>query len=264
MNEKNILYFLFKIIWQRNLLFFLFLSQIIACSNHAKFDAKKKTIIIESLSLEKGEEIKWNFGLGKDRVLSKGFIIQGQLPSLTSDSVNWLHNKKGADSWLIKISREKVAPSSLGYLYIPLVSKGTRGGPVPSKINKFIAKIYYSAAAPSKRFENFKCPAFNHKKKIKSIGILKDDGLKRKKWFVRQGNTLSSRVRRFNFSPVIFNGGSSLRGSYVYDVALYDSKRKTLLSSFVRASGILKVSREEEKSLSGCESFEIPKRSASY
>ena len=75
---------------------------------------------------------------------------------------------------------------------------------------------------------------------------------------------LSHKVEKFGYNPLVFNGGSSLRGRYVLDIALYNFKTKLKQSSFIRIPDEVDVPFEGSKIVKECADFVMPEKEPGY
>src|SRR5690606_13064087 len=107
----------------------------------------------------------------------------------------------------------------------------------------FSVILYYSAAAVSNSFRNFKCPAFEHRKKITDIDF-KSFKEKIDRLYVSRQESITSDINSGQFFPITFNAGKHLKGEYMVEIALYSSSLRTTYSKWLAL--YKKVSVEKE------------------
>lgn len=205
---------------------------------------------------------KWKVGPLRKQLVSKGVTNSIQFPQFDRESLDRLITDFGVNSWLVRVRRRAYSVNTtVGYMYIPLVVPGTQAE------NKFrrhqikggVFSLFYSAAAVSKRFENFECPAFNHDRLITEANISKSSD---KNEVLYNGVTdnviVQAPVTEFNYAGNILNAGETLVGDYDVDLALYNHKFKERKSNFVTLNSYVSVKRESRITINGCEGFKIP------
>ena len=148
--------------------------------------------------------------------------------------------------WIFKFSRVnrgRKDPVGNIYYHFNNISKSTEA---------FSLNIYYHASSVSERFRGFHCPAFNHRAILKDVDVEYSNTTKPEDVFVRTVSSEPAKVERLSFSPHIFSAGRSLKGDYIVEYALYNSKTKQIYSDWKQAAGHIPVRREEQVSLPSC------------
>lgn len=246
------------------MIIFLCLLVFASCTDHAEVKVTKSGMFISSdnLIMKNYKIEKWRVGPMQKQLVSKGVRVDISFPQFSREHLDELVTKYDANAWLVKVRRRSYAVNSvLGYIYIPLVTPGTQE---KSKYRRHQIKqgafsIFYSAAAISKRFENFKCPAFDHNLYLDKIDINSRE-LSMDKFFTafQVDDYVGAKVEKFSYSGNILNGGKNLVGDYSVQVALYNYESKRRKSNFVELKEILRIEDEKALNISGCEGFEIP------
>ena len=235
-----------------------------SCTDYAEVKKTSAGAFVSPNNLEMKQYTieKWRVGPLRKQLVSKGIRVDLGFPVLDRDDLDNLLVEYGVNAWLIKVRRRSYSVNSvLGYIYIPLVVPGIQK---KSKYRRHQIKqgafsIYYSAAAISKRFENFECPAFEHNRYLDEVEIDSRDISVDRLFTGRQTDEyVAAKVQKFSYSGNILNGGASLVGEYSVQVAMYNSETKRRKSNFVELKEILRIVDEKTRSLSGCEGFEIP------
>lgn len=205
---------------------------------------------------------KWRVGPNRDQEVSKGVTVFVSFPLLERDELERLVTEFGIDSWLIKVKKRSFSVNTtLGYVYIPLIVPGTQGKNKNRRhqIKKGTFSVYYSAAAISKRFENFECPAFNHNRYVEDWTINKRP-ITLDQIFAGplEETYIGAKVTEYSYSGNILNGGQSIEGDYTVEIALYNHKEKKKKSNYIELVEVLNISAERQRQISGCEGFQIP------
>lgn len=235
-----------------------------SCEKKSEYSVNNAIASIKPLNVgaEDADVVPWTVGfLGKQKV-AKGIKIKVKFPQLETEDIEDLVNNRGADSWLIRVRRRTMGRSEiLGFLYVPIALPGTKdAGQMRIKQTKGgFFSVYYAAAAISSRFEKFDCPAFDHDKWIDEIKVETDN---------TPGSVIatspsemeivSARVEAFTYSTITLNGGRSLTGEYIIDLALYNQTEKRKMSNYLELADRVFVSKEVSVPLEGCTGFKIP------
>lgn len=191
-------------------------------------------------------DVRWDIGRKREVDISKGVRITSTLPSVSSESKKILRKKYGIDSWLIKVSRfRRGYAQSLGYFTVKLenMSRTTKD---------FTINLYYHAAAVSKRFRLFHCPAFNHRLSISSLRLNKRENISKKNLYVRLVERFPGKTSKLTFAPSVLSGGKALTGKYYIDLALYNSKKKQRYSDWSKGGNLISISQEFSKAVKSC------------
>lgn len=218
-----------------------------ACSKPINVIQKRGIDYLEDfeLGMKSPKELEWNVGVNREKTLSQGFFFEIEVPKINKDHAKILMKKHGVDSWVYRISRIRNGyHKPLGFILLPFnrIKKAT---------DEFSVHIYYTAAAASRRFRRFHCPAFNHRKKMKNLSLEnKDREISR--MVVLANENLYSNMMTLDHYPIIINGESSLVGDYVVEIALYNQSQKQLFSKFYPLSNSINIAQEEEVAITSC------------
>ncbi len=206
--------------------------------------------------------IKWKIGSLFKQEISKGISISLLLPNLSVEQLKEIFYDRNADSYIVRVSRNGLYGAQIiGHSYITFLKRdnGERrfSSPKGGTVN-----IYYAAAAISKRFENFSCPAFGHAKKIGEV-IIKDAPNNLSDQLVLsplEEVKVSARVGELASAPYLLNGGHTIIDEYKFEIAFYSYISKVRKSNYITLPQSVKVVYENEVSLKGCANFSIPKK----
>ena len=199
-----------------------------------------------SSEIEKANIVPWKVGLKKEVEISQGLRFFTTAPRFDNESKELLQNKYGVDSWIFRLSRIKRGQATpLGHFYLKFQN-------MTRNTKNISVSLFYQAAAVSKRFRFFHCPAFSHRKKIQSYKIIPRSTTKKDDLYIRSIERVKSRVSRFKFSPMIISGGRSLEGKYIIDLAFYNEKTKQRYSDWLPAQGAIVVPRELDRLVASC------------
>jgi hypothetical protein len=207
--------------------------------------------------------IDWKVGPGiKKVVLSQGFLVKLNLPQLKSEDVMRMFEEDQVNSWLIRVVQKKGYGHRrmLGQFYAPIIRSNPRSQKVSAATLKSVfVKIVYAAVAPSKRFENFICPAFGHDRYIDNAEIDREQ-IQLPNLVMAPGALLQSDPARAEITPMQFNGGTELKGDYQFEMAFYDYENKRIKSNFFTIPYTVKILKENQKLIQGCQGVGIPDR----
>lgn len=226
----------------------LLIPLLFSCSKVYELEKKSGLYYIPNVDVEllNPREIDWAVGRKREENVSKGIRMSSKIPRLSDDAKMTLANLHGIDSWLIKVSRYKRGQSQpLGFFYINLnnITRNTKD---------FTINLYYHAAAVSKRFRLFHCPAFNHRLKTTRFD-LEDRSIPRSSdLFIRPTNRFPGKASRLRFAPMVVSGGRNLRGVYHVDMSLYNSKSKMRYSNWFPVKESLHVTSESQVAVASC------------
>lgn len=228
----------------RILILFAFLS----CTKEHEAFKKNGLYFLKQVESEihMTKEIEWEVGKKKEVEISKGIRFSTTIPKLTEQAKEALFNKHQIDSWLIKVSRlSRGMSKDLGHFFIRFANM--------SRTTKdYTINLYYHAAAVSKRFRNFHCPAFNHRFEIEDYSLDRRPNSQATDVYIRPVQKIFAKVSKHGFTPPIMSGGRSLIGNYVVDIALYNSKSKYRFSKWLPTNGIIRVTQEIPRSVASC------------
>lgn len=245
----------------------LFLSSliltIVSCTEKSGVTIRGEMSVVAAVghSIKDIDENIWKVGpLGKQRV-SKGFRVEISLPVLSIGHMQDIYKKHNMDSWILKAKqRSSYRGQVIGYMYFPLLSPGQDKGSNlrVTQLKRGIFSINFSAAAVSTRLRTLPCPAFKHEFRIDKLNVVSEKPSGENIFISStQAKRVVSKVERFT-TRIILNGGASLRGDYMFELAAYNSRTKMRLSNWINIAGRAVVGSEIKKSIKGCENFKVP------
>ncbi|MBI2522107.1 MAG: hypothetical protein HYV97_16940 [Bdellovibrio sp.] len=241
---------------KRCLLLLLCFEAIISCTKYAELAVESDRTIVRPVDwgIDSARDVEWSVGLRFRDTVSKGILIGVQLPKLQDNNLAELIKQKNVDGWILKaIRRNRSAYETLGYLYVPFPRQDQRSG-MNGQIEQAFFQVNYHAAAVSDRFSRMNCPAFGHRKYVKTMKI-EDNYSNSSKLLsisISEDEVIAGKVEPFSFSMRIFSGGLSLVGIYEVHLAFYNFQTKTRKSNFLPAPEVVNVSFEEERLVEGC------------
>lgn len=229
-----------------------------------KFEKGMAYIKAEEVSVSEVNVIPWKVGKLRRQEVSRGFRLSFEIPALSEDAWKQLFKETSANGWLMRLRRKSAVRSeTLGYFSMEMVS------PKPGSSNIFRYNsskkasigIYYAASSVSTRLDQLPCPAFNHRFEIEETDI-KSNHFGERFWGTSPSDrqSISAKVERIGYSPININGGTKLEGTYHIDIALFDTRGKQRMSSYVELSNYGEIVKEETQVIKGCENFTVPKR----
>ena len=196
--------------------------------------------------IERVYEVPWKVGLKRESEVSQGLRFFTSVPLLTDNAKKILVSKYGVDSWVYRFRRiRRGSTQSLGHFYVMFQN-------ITRNTKNLSVSLFYQAAAVSKKFRFFHCPAFNHRYKIASFSNKSRPDAKKKNLFLRSIETIKARTTRFKFAPMIMPGGISLIGKYVIEMAFYNSRTKQRYSEWFPVDGVISVDQETAKVVGSC------------
>lgn len=216
---------------------------------------------LSSAVVTKVSNQEWRVGKKRDKsTVSKGFLTRLTLPPFSRDDLEMLVSEFGVDSFLIRISRDTRERSNQFIGHYKIVFRVKTGNSTRLKAPRESQfRIFYAATSLSERFLKFPCPAFGHRKVINRIEVEKSSnpGIQ----VISTGRVYAAKnIEETGFIPQVFNGGTSLKGLYNVSFALYNSRRSTLMTDFVKLGSSVLVSSEEEISIPSCNGFTVPEK----
>ncbi|TNF30947.1 MAG: hypothetical protein EP319_03750 [Deltaproteobacteria bacterium] len=236
-----------------------------SCQEYSQFNEVNGTITIlpTESKIEDIQIVKWRVGPRRKQLVSKGIEIRMKFPILSSESLEHLIEKSNVNAWLVTIRRNNlVREEVMERAFIPLVIPGTDKSRYKARIRQMkngYVRVFYADAAVSHRFADFSCPAFKHNKLITSVQI--EEIAPQNSPIIlspHRKDKILAKVNEFSYQPEPVNGEKSLEGRYSIEIALYNSKTKTVLSNSYRYAQYAVVENEKEVPITGCENFEIP------
>jgi hypothetical protein len=228
------------------------------------YEGQNAIVRATSSGIKEADEIQWGVGALRKQTVSKGFRLKIDFPLLEEEDLVRIVKEKSVAAWLVRIKRVRNGnPEVLGYVTIPLTSAMARGGEKrkPQQLKSAYLNIYYAAAALSRRFENFECPAFDHKKRIGDVEeVLEPTRSALLILSQSEAKQVTVRSEPLGYAPVVINGGMELDGEYIIELAFYNDEEKRQLSNFIELAASIKILNEETVNLKGCQNFQIPPR----
>lgn len=224
-----------------------------SCTQYANVSKDSVGTIVSDFNMEiyQLNEIEWFVGKRKEHKITQSITFIVDLPKVQKDDLQYLTDTKGVDSWILRlISRKGGEERDLGSLYSLFKprSAGRRSSAGPAKSVTF--KIYYAAAYASERFRTFRCPAFDHNKKISDMSVKGD--VNPLEIIMLASLPYPEKSQLIELTPSSFNGGNSLVGDYYIEIAPYDSQKKLIHSSFKRLPNYVSVTTEDSIELKSC------------
>lgn len=196
-------------------------------------------------------EIEWAVGKQKEVTVTQSFTFVVDMPRVTEEDLEHLTKTKGVDSWILRLIVSRGSErQDLGSLYARFKPKKTLRGQVGGAPTNVTMKVYYAAAYPSERFRFFRCPAFDHAKRIKEMKISGEDTPF--DIVIEQISPYPEKSQLVELTPSSFNGGNTLTGEYFVEIAPYDSEKKVIHGGFQRLPRYVEVTLEEKESVKSC------------
>lgn len=218
-----------------------------SCSKWFKVKTGNGQIYIEDFHthLIEAKVDEWKVGKNREKVISKGFRFKIKIPKIHKDDAKKLYQKGGVDSYIFRISKkERRGYQPVGHILYNIQNF--------SKVSDSITGHIYFHAAVSGEFRKQKCPAFNHRKRITDLELVKTTTLPKDLFIKRMKSYRTATIDTPSFSPVIFSGGRSLLADFKIELALMNSKEKILYSKWLKIGNFIRVESEAEVSIPSC------------
>ena len=211
------------------------------------------------ISIKDIKVIRWKVGKGYKKEVSKGIKFHFTLPLLKKEYVEKL-TATGINSWIVRVSRVRtISSEKLDYFTIPLLvaQKKVFGKSGFKAMRSGRVNIFYASSFVSSNDSNIVCPRLGHRKIIQEIDVKREKS-RSQHIHVSIVNESSLRVKShyLGYEPEKINGGMSLQGTYVIELALYDQKKQKLMSNWFRINEKIVIGMEKEVSLKGCSLYE--------
>ena len=246
-----------KILWP--LLFSFFLS---SCFFKDEIKLKERSgtnyVSLNREVIEQAKLIPWRVGKLRKQKITRGVRLKLNIPRFDKLSLKTLSRELNVDSWILKVSMKEGGSSVGSELFlIPLLRKSklkeTKTNSSLDPVDFTYVDIHYAASAISSDFARLACPKLGHNKVVKSFEV-QSRGQSTQTLRVSKFSSKSApgRVQEFNFQGNTVNGGDSLIGEYKLEMALYDSKKKSLRSNFIEFENFLAIKSESEVQIKGC------------
>jgi hypothetical protein len=234
--------------------FFLTLLLTASCTKYAPVIKDQIGVRIENVELNIKElhDITWKVGKFREYKVSQGLFAVIELPHLSDEDLDYLSKQKNVDSWILRVIVQRGSEAQdLGSLYAPFRSANFSGdAPSGGSPTQVALKIHYAASFASERFRKFNCPAFGHTKRLNKFQLAGEK--KPISITFDQHIPYEEKSQKVELNPSGFNAGHSLVGNYFFEIAPYNKKEKTILSSFIRLPVYLEVMSEETQDLPSC------------
>jgi hypothetical protein len=234
---------------------FLTLLLCFSCTKYAEVSRSAMGINMEPVQMEIShlDGIDWPVGKKKEETISQSFTFIVDMPKIKQEDLDYLTDHRGINAWILRlIVNHGSETQDLGSLYAYFrprkVSRGTQSAGATSSVT---FKVFYAAAYASERFRSFRCPAFSHNKKIKSLDI--KGGNEPFSLVIGQALQYKERSQLVELTPSSFNGGNSLVGEYFVEIAAYDATKKMIHSNFKRIPMHIEVATEESVDVASCQ-----------
>jgi hypothetical protein len=204
-----------------------------------------------AMDIENLNEIKWKVGKFKEAKVTQSIVFIVDMPKVDADDLAHLTELKGVNAWILRLVVQRGSEvQDLGSLYARFSSKKSARGQTGGTPSSVSVKIFYAAAYPSERFRFFKCPAFDHNKRISKMSIQGE-----KETFdisIGQPYPYPEKSHLVELTPSSFNAGNSLVGKYFIEIAPYNFETKMIYDTFKRIPMHVEVFSEEKKSIKSC------------
>ena len=233
-----------------------------SCQKYSEYKETSQggvTIIPEGIKIKDIKAVRWKVGPKYKKEVSKGIKFHFTLPLLKKEHLENLI-KRDVDSWIVKVDRERVASSkNLDYFTIPLVvaQKLIIGKSSFKPMKSGRINIFYASSFVSSDDSAFICPKLGHRKVIKELDIKREKSLERNiNVSIVNESSLKIKSRYLGYEPEKINGGRSLQGTYVIDIAFYSEKKQKLMSNWFRIDEKIVIGTEKEIVLEGCPHYD--------
>lgn len=253
-----------------NIKIYFLLSLLCSCSQESELRKVNANFMIldpkGSARLKDIGPVPWAVGPDLRQKVTKGVRMVVNFPKVDESDWRVILKKTGADSWLIKVSRQTLTEErTLGLIAYPLFPATRKNFSIddirrPPEGATF--NIFYADASPSLRFERMSCPAFGTHKVLDDVFIEDEsnEGRDKMSFSASDESRINDQVLDFNFYTMVLNGGSLLTGKYEIYLALYKKSQKRKVSSWIKLPQVGKVEGEMDKAIKGCNDFKVPAR----
>jgi hypothetical protein len=232
----------------------LFLLTALSCTKKVQFDTKGVTPSLKDVRWEISNlnEGTWAVGSILRDIVSKNLTLVLSLPVLEEDDLEAIEKNYAVDSWLVKvIHKTKLGQRHhLATILAPFRSRMQTN--FSANQTKSIAfSLTYAAWATSERFRKFQCPAFSHRFRLKDFSV--EDSETLMEFNISSIGKFPESYTVTELVPPKITIAQSMVGDFYLEAALFNSKTKTLYSSFQQLPTHLVVREEKVVSVSGCE-----------
>ncbi len=234
-----------------------------ACAKYAELVSKDGVFYIHTTDSEVTgmEEVIWKVGPYQKQRLSRGIRVHFKFPFITSEDAKTLHEKRKADSWLVKLTRKTLVSSRvIGHFVSTFVNQSNPRKTRYQGPSGGVLRIDYAASAISMRLGALNCPSLGHRKKITEMEVLNANIQKRQTLtsIPSDSSYVSPKVEAISYHPVVINGGNQLKGDYHIELALYNQTKKLRLSNWLKVKKAASVKGTEEVVVRGCKNDYLP------
>lgn len=235
---------------------FVFLSLILtlSCTKKVKLETAGVTPLVKDVGwkISNMTEGTWAVGATFRDVVSKNLTLVLSLPEFKNSDIKTLKKNYGVDSWLVKVNHKNKTGSraQLAILLAPLTSR-LQGSFGSNQTRSIAFSLTYAAWAMSERFRKFQCPAFSHRARLKDYSIIESD--KTLDYNLSSIGKFHEAYTINELVPPKLIIADSMVGEYTMEAALFNTKTKTLFSSFQQIPTYLKITDEMQVQVSGCE-----------
>ena len=245
-----------------NILLFFAIIILGGCQRYSEYKKTPQGSIIitpHGIKIKDLKVIRWKVGRNYKNEVSKGIKFHFILPLLKKEYLQDL-TTMDVDSWIVKISRKRIISSKhLDYFTIPLLipQKQIMGSRDFKPMRSGRVNIFYASSFVRLDNSTSACPRLGHRKVIPKIKIKKQKSLD-KSLYVSFVNESSLRVtsQYTGYEPEKINGGMSLHGTYIIELALYSAKHKKLRSNWFLVNEAIVIDTEKEVNLLGCSFYD--------
>ena len=241
----------------------IILATFSACTKNAELVVKDKVFYIHTTDAKVTdvEEVVWKVGPYQKQRLSRGVRIHFTFPLITNDAAKILHEKRKADSWLIRLRRKTFVSSKIiGHFASTFVNQSNSRKVRYQRPSGGALRVDYAASAISMRLGSLSCPSLGHRKRITETEVANTSQQNRQTLTSLPSDTfyVSPRVEAISYHPVVVNGGNQLKGNYHLEVALYNQEKKQRLSNWLKIKKTASVKAIEEVVVRGCKNDYFP------
>ncbi len=245
------------------LIVFIALSTFSSCTKNAELIVKDKVFYIHTTDAKVTdvEEVAWKVGPYQKQRLSRGIRVHFSFPLITNDAAKILHEKRKADSWLIRLRRKTFVSSKIiGHFVSTFVNQSNSRNVRYQSPSGGVLRIDYAASAISMRLGSLSCPSLGHRKRITEMEVSNTSQQKRQTLTSLPSDNfyVSPKVEAISYHPVVVNGGNQLKGNYHLEVALYNQEKKQRLSNWLKIKKAASVKAIEEIVVRGCKNDYFP------
>lgn len=234
-----------------------------SCSQYSELMRSNPNLMIlkyKNLTIDHLKEIEWNVGKHSKQTISKGFTFRVHFPQLWGDDLAYLTENAKINSFLVRISKiDYKGENVLGRFYIPFISS-SKGSSRKKwrQISFALFKIYYGAASLSSRLEKSLCPVMGHNKKLDIYDIVTNlNTYGEKELFIQKiyREPIRGNVQQYSYNLESMNGGSSLIGKYIVEIALVNTENQIRLTKYLLLEKTIEIVKERSIIIKNCHNY---------